>query len=177
MHRPGGFQYENHRTILKLHKILPEDRGNYTCSIQNKYGSTSHSAEIEPLEKALTAPHFIGHNDAVIYGSIGESLNVTAQAVVFNTAHFQLILHHNHTNTTTNTTEQRLTVLSTPREIHLLGPETLRESNDAYRYKLIFMFKNLNASDFAIYSIMAGNTFGYDVYQFSIERRPGRTKP
>ena len=33
------------------------------------------------------------------------------------------------------------------------------------------MFKGLNESDFASYSIMAGNTFGYDVFQFSIVER------
>lgn len=127
--------------------------------------------EIEPLEKALTAPHFIGRNDDKLYGDLGQNLNVTVEAVVFNTAHFQLILHYNYTNVTTNTTEQRLKILRTPREIKLIGPETQRESNDAYRYKLNFMFKGLNESDFASYSIMAGNTFGYDVFQFSIVER------
>lgn len=169
--RPSGFSFSNSCTKLKLIKLLPDDRGNYTCIITNKYGTTSHSIEVEPLEKALTAPHFIGDNDAYIYASPGEDLNVSVKAVVFHTAHFQLILHYNHTNNTSNTTEQRLKILSTRREIALLGPETFRESNDAYRYRLTFMFSNLNESDFASYSIMAGNTFGYDVYQFTILNR------
>lgn len=157
---------------------MPSDRGTYTCYIENAYGKTNHSVEIEPLEKALTAPHFIGRNDGLLlYADLGQDLNVTVEAVVFHSAHFQLILHHNYTNVTTNTTEQSLKILRTPREIKLIGPETERESNDAYRYMLNFMFKGLNQSDFASYSIMAGNTFGYDVYQFSIvERGKGRSK-
>ena len=125
-------------------------------------------------EKPLTAPHFVGDNDAYIYAYPGQHLNVSVKAVVFHTAHFQLILHYNHTNKTSNTTEQRLKILSTPREIVLLGPETLRESNDAYRYQLTFMFNNLNETDFASYSIMAGNTFGYDVYQFTILKKTSK---
>jgi len=161
---------------LKLVKLLPDDRGNYTCFVENQYGSTSHSIEIEPLEKALTAPHFVGKKEKyqIFYADVGEDLNVSAQAVVFVNVHFQLILHYNHTNSTSNKTEQRLKILSTPREIVLLGPETYREGNDAYRYKLNFMFKNLNESDFSNYSIMAGNTFGYDVFHFLISKRKSK---
>ena len=169
--RTGGFQYAVERTILKLEKLLPSDKGTYTCFVENAYGKVNHSVEIEPLEKALTAPHFIKRTDEYLYADVGQDLNVTVEAVVFNTAHFQLILHYNYTNATTNTTEQRLKILRTPREIKLIGPETQRESNDAYRYQLNFMFKGLEQSDFASYSIMAGNTFGYDVFQFSILER------
>lgn len=87
---------------------------------------------------------------------------------MFNTAHFQLLLHYQFTNETSNVTQQGLRILSTPREISLLRPETNRAGNDAYRYQLNFKFNNLTDDDFASYSIMAGNTFGYDVYQFRL---------
>lgn len=120
------------------------------------------------LEQAHTAPYFIGkkNNEITHYVRIGQDVNVTVEVVIFHTAHFQLLLHHDVVNKTSNTTEQVLKILSTPRDIVLVRQEANR--NDAYRYRLNFKFYNLTEEDFASYSIMAGNTFGYDVYQFQL---------
>ena len=43
--------------------------------------------------------------------------------------------------------------------------------NDAFRHRITFMFKDLTESDFGNYSIMAGNTFGYELSQFILIER------
>ena len=45
------FIYKNNKQILRLLRLLPEDRGNYTCTFVNIYGSLSHTIEVEPIRE------------------------------------------------------------------------------------------------------------------------------
>lgn len=104
--------------------------------------------------------------ERIFYAALGQDFNISVEVVVFSSAHFQLIQHVNKT----------LRVLSTPREIHLLRPETNRVGNDVFRYRVTFNFMNLTDDDFGNYSIMAGNTFGYDVFQFELVNKENEGK-
>ena len=171
VYRRDGFQFSNQRTILKLKKLLPSDRGTYKCVVENAYGKIQHSVEVEPYEQTLAAPYIIVPTSKHQYANIGDDLDVTVEVVEFGRVHFQLIHHCNQTDPITKKVVAKLKVMTTPRDIKLIGPETQRKSSDAYRYRVTFKFRELKESDFSNYSIMAGNTFGYDLNHFSILKR------
>ena len=126
---------------------------------------------VEIVEKTLPTPIFVVPAVRNQYARIGNDLNVTVEAVAFSTAHFQLIRHLNETDPNTQKTKSTLKVMTIPRVITLIGPETHRMRNDAFRHRITFMFKDLTKSDFGNYSIMAGNTFGYEISQFILIER------
>ena len=167
----GNYRLSNHKIILKIKKLLLSDGGKYRCVVENVYGKDEKLIEVEPLEKTNAAPVFVVPAILNQYVKIGSDINVTAEVVVFSTAHFQLIRHFNQTDPITQVIEKRLKIMATPRDIELIGPETNRKSSDAYRYRLTFKFNNLTESNFGTYSIMAGNTFGYAVTPFTIIKR------
>lgn len=42
-----------------MESVVPSDRGNYTCMVENKYGSIAHSYVLDVLgKKRVIQPHF-----------------------------------------------------------------------------------------------------------------------
>jgi len=171
IHRKNGFQFTKQKTILRIKELMLSDGGKYRCVVENVFGKAVKLFTVEPLEKTLSAPIFVSPVVRNQYARSGSDLNVTVDAVVFSTAHFQLLHHLNQTDPITQKTEATLKIMTIPRVITLIGPETHKKSSDAFRYRLTFMFKDMTESDFGSYSIMAGNTVGYSVTQFILIKR------
>ena len=112
---------------------------------------------------------FKNHNK---YGKVGDTLNVSVDVAVFGTAHFQLIHHYTHINAMTKKVESGVKIMA-PTEAKPIGPVVLngKKIDGALRYRVIFTFKNLTEYDFGSYTIMVGNTFGYDVSEVTVIKR------
>lgn len=46
-----SFQFRHQQWSLVMESAVPSDRGNYTCVVQNKYGSISHTYQLDVLGK------------------------------------------------------------------------------------------------------------------------------
>ena len=46
-----GYEFLHDNQTLKLIKILPTDRGIYTCIAQNKYGKMTHEMQVDAVGK------------------------------------------------------------------------------------------------------------------------------
>lgn len=50
-HRIGGIKLRHQHWSLVMESVVPSDRGNYTCVVENKYGSITHSYLLDVLGK------------------------------------------------------------------------------------------------------------------------------
>uniref|UniRef100_A0A665XAR9 Fibroblast growth factor receptor 4 n=1 Tax=Echeneis naucrates TaxID=173247 RepID=A0A665XAR9_ECHNA len=55
-HRIGGIKLRHQHWSLVMESVVPSDRGNYTCVVENKYGSISHSYVLDVLERSPHRP-------------------------------------------------------------------------------------------------------------------------
>ncbi|XP_063058806.1 fibroblast growth factor receptor 4 [Engraulis encrasicolus] len=55
-HRIGGIKLRHQHWSLVMESVVPSDRGNYTCVVQNKFGSIMHSYLLDVLERSPHRP-------------------------------------------------------------------------------------------------------------------------
>ncbi|XP_053187362.1 fibroblast growth factor receptor 4 isoform X3 [Scomber japonicus] len=55
-HRIGGIKLRHQHWSLVMESVVPSDRGNYTCVVENKYGSIAHSYVLDVLERSPHRP-------------------------------------------------------------------------------------------------------------------------
>uniref|UniRef100_A0A7N8X802 Fibroblast growth factor receptor n=1 Tax=Mastacembelus armatus TaxID=205130 RepID=A0A7N8X802_9TELE len=55
-HRIGGIKLRHQHWSLVMESVVPSDRGNYTCVVENKHGSISHSYVLDVLERSPHRP-------------------------------------------------------------------------------------------------------------------------
>ncbi|KAM8833577.1 fibroblast growth factor receptor 3 isoform 4-T4 [Synchiropus picturatus] len=54
--RMGGIKLRHQQWSLVMESAVPSDRGNYTCLVQNKYGSITHTYQLDVLERSPHRP-------------------------------------------------------------------------------------------------------------------------
>lgn len=160
----NGYQFSHDNQILKLAKVLPTDRGYYTCIAENRYGKMSHKMQVDAVEKKRAAPMFLDKEEKEYIGRKGENLTVQTRFLAFGNVHFQLLLDMIEYDAAENKTVTAFKILKTPRQYQLI-----KMTDAAAEYKLEFYFRNLSAADFQNYTVMAGNIIGYDVFKFYIK--------
>ncbi|KAG2455277.1 FGFR4 factor, partial [Polypterus senegalus] len=55
-HRIGGIKLRHQHWSLVMESVVPSDRGNYTCLVENKYGIISHTYLLDVLERSPHRP-------------------------------------------------------------------------------------------------------------------------
>ncbi|MFT7817519.1 fibroblast growth factor receptor 1 isoform X4, partial [Arapaima gigas] len=45
--RIGGFKVRDHMWTIIMESVVPSDKGNYTCVVENKYGSINHTYQLD----------------------------------------------------------------------------------------------------------------------------------
>ena len=142
------------------------------CVVENAFGKTNYSVEVEPREICVGLPP-VKNITRRFLAMLGKELNITLQAAVSGTAHFHLIRHHNLDQSPVKLSSE---VVNIPRVMKLVGPNReYRFSNprDSYRYQVTFTLKDLKKVDFGFYSMWAGSpSGGYNVYAFGILEIP-----
>ncbi|XP_055718397.1 fibroblast growth factor receptor 3-like isoform X1 [Salvelinus fontinalis] len=54
--RMGGIKLRHQQWSLVMESAVPSDRGNYTCVVENKYGTITHSYQLDVLERSPHRP-------------------------------------------------------------------------------------------------------------------------
>ncbi|EMP39385.1 Fibroblast growth factor receptor 3 [Chelonia mydas] len=71
-HRIGGIKLRHQQWSLVMESVVPSDRGNYTCVVENKYGSIRHTYQLDVLERSPHRPILqagLPANQTVVVGS------------------------------------------------------------------------------------------------------------
>ncbi|KAK6493479.1 fibroblast growth factor receptor 3-like [Huso huso] len=92
-HRIGGIKLRHQQWSLVMESVVPSDRGNYTCIVENKHGSISHTYQLDVLERSPHRPILqagLPANQSVVLGS-----NVEFHCKVYSDAqpHIQWLKH------------------------------------------------------------------------------------
>ncbi|KPP58520.1 hypothetical protein Z043_123645, partial [Scleropages formosus] len=54
--RIGGFKVREHMWTIIMESVVPSDKGNYTCVVENKYGSINHTYQLDVVERSPHRP-------------------------------------------------------------------------------------------------------------------------
>ncbi|XP_048835998.1 LOW QUALITY PROTEIN: fibroblast growth factor receptor 1-A [Brienomyrus brachyistius] len=54
--RIGGFKVREHVWTIIMESVVPSDKGNYTCVVENKYGSINHTYQLDVVERSPHRP-------------------------------------------------------------------------------------------------------------------------
>ncbi|XP_070127023.1 fibroblast growth factor receptor 2 isoform X26 [Equus przewalskii] len=55
-HRIGGYKVRNQHWSLIMESVVPSDKGNYTCVVENEYGSINHTYHLDVVERSPHRP-------------------------------------------------------------------------------------------------------------------------
>ncbi|XP_032346653.1 fibroblast growth factor receptor 2 isoform X11 [Camelus ferus] len=55
-HRIGGYKVRNQHWSLIMESVVPSDKGNYTCVVENDYGSINHTYHLDVVERSPHRP-------------------------------------------------------------------------------------------------------------------------
>nr|pir fibroblast growth factor receptor a precursor - rat [Rattus norvegicus] len=55
-HRIGGYKVRNQHWSLIMESVVPSDKGNYTCLVENEYGSINHTYHLDVVERSPHRP-------------------------------------------------------------------------------------------------------------------------
>ncbi|XP_030213296.1 fibroblast growth factor receptor 3 isoform X1 [Gadus morhua] len=91
--RMGGIKLRQQQGSLVMESAVPSDRGNYTCVVQNRYGTITHTYQLDVLERSPHRPILqagLPANQTVLLGS-----KVVFRCKVFSDAqpHIQWLKH------------------------------------------------------------------------------------
>ncbi|XP_016062645.1 PREDICTED: fibroblast growth factor receptor 2 isoform X12 [Miniopterus natalensis] len=55
-HRIGGYKVRNQHWSLIMESVVPSDKGNYTCVVENAHGSINHTYHLDVVERSPHRP-------------------------------------------------------------------------------------------------------------------------
>ncbi|KAM4576884.1 fibroblast growth factor receptor 1-A isoform 1-T1 [Odontesthes bonariensis] len=70
--RIGGFKVRDHVWTIIMESVVPSDKGNYTCVVENQYGSINHTYQLDVVERSPHRPILqagLPANRTVVVGS------------------------------------------------------------------------------------------------------------
>ncbi|XP_019941395.2 fibroblast growth factor receptor 4 [Paralichthys olivaceus] len=147
-HRIGGIKLRHQHWSLVMESVVPSDRGNYTCVVENKYGSISHSYILDVLERSPHRPILqagLPANTTVVVGS-----DVQFHCKVYSDAqpHIQWLKHIERNGS-------RYGVDGTP-YVQVLKTGSLNMSE----VEVLYLSK-VTMEDAGEYTCLAGNSIGF----------------
>ncbi|GAA6110550.1 fibroblast growth factor receptor 3 isoform X6 [Tachysurus ichikawai] len=148
--RMGGIKLRHLQWSLVMESAVPSDRGNYTCVVQNKYGTLTHTYQLDVLERSPHRPILqagLPANQTVYVGN-----DVEFHCKVYSDAqpHIQWLKHievngsrYSHNGTPYVTVLKTAGINTTDKELEVL------------------FLPNVSFEDAGEYTCLAGNSIGF----------------
>uniref|UniRef100_A0A670ZS93 Fibroblast growth factor receptor n=1 Tax=Pseudonaja textilis TaxID=8673 RepID=A0A670ZS93_PSETE len=161
-HRIGGIKLRHQQWSLVMESVVPSDRGNYTCVVQNKYGVIWHTYQLDVLERSPHRPILqagLPANQTVVVGS-----NVEFHCKVYSDAqpHIQWLKH-------VEVNGSKYGPDGTP-YVSVLKVAGVNKTDKELE---ILSLHNVTFEDAGEYTCLAGNSIGYSHHSAWLTVLPG----
>ncbi|XP_058241795.1 fibroblast growth factor receptor 3 isoform X3 [Hemibagrus wyckioides] len=148
--RMGGIKLRDQQWSLVMEGAVPSDRGNYTCVVHNKYGTITHTYQLDVLERSPHRPILqagLPANQTVVVGS-----DVEFHCKVYSDAqpHIQWLKH-------IEVNGSRYGPKGTP---YVTVLKTAGINTTDKELEVLFL-TNVSFEDAGEYTCLAGNSIGY----------------
>ncbi|MEE6462720.1 hypothetical protein FKM82_001688 [Ascaphus truei] len=158
-HRIGGIK----QWSLVMESVVLSDRGNYTCVVENKYGSIRQTYQLDVLERSSHRPILqagLPANQTVVVGS-----NVEFHCKVYSDAqpHIQWLKH-------VEVNGSKYGPHGDP-YVTILQPAGVNKTSD--KDLEILVLRNVSFDDSGEYTCLAGNSIGYSHHTAWLTVLPG----
>ncbi|XP_036000448.1 fibroblast growth factor receptor 2-like isoform X2 [Fundulus heteroclitus] len=92
-HRVGGFKFRKHMWTIVMKSVVPSDSGNYTCLVENQYGSINHTYELDVVEYCNHRPILQAGLPANRTAVVGSDVEFECKVLSDSQAHIQWLKH------------------------------------------------------------------------------------
>ncbi|XP_072538520.1 fibroblast growth factor receptor 1-A isoform X2 [Salminus brasiliensis] len=147
--RIGGFKVRDHMWSIIMDSVVPSDKGNYTCVVENKHGSINHTYQLDVVERSPHRPILqagLPANRTVVVGS-----DVEFECKVFSDPqpHIQWLKHIE-----VNGSKMGSDGLPYVRVLKTAGLNTTDKDME------VLQLRNVTLEDSGVYTCLAGNSIG-----------------
>ncbi|KAF5907342.1 fibroblast growth factor receptor 1-A-like isoform X2, partial [Clarias magur] len=139
--RIGGFKLRRHMWMMVMESLVPSDHGNYTCVVENNYGSINYTFQLEVIERSPHRPILQAGLPANRTAVVGSDVEFECKVFSDPPAHIQWLKHINVNGSTVG--EDGLPYIS----VLKTNVNTLQ-------------LKKVSLEDAGQYTCLAGNSFG-----------------
>ncbi|XP_060728223.1 fibroblast growth factor receptor 3 isoform X3 [Tachysurus vachellii] len=148
--RMGGIKLRHLQWSLVMESAVPSDRGNYTCVVQNKYGTLTHTYQLDVLERSPHRPILQAGLPANQTAFVGNDVEFHCKVYSDAQPHIQWLKHievngsrYSHNGTPYVTVLKTAGINTTDKELEVL------------------FLPNVSFEDAGEYTCLAGNSIGF----------------
>ncbi|KAK1791061.1 hypothetical protein P4O66_002103 [Electrophorus voltai] len=147
--RMGGYKVRLQHWTLIMESVVPSDKGNYTCVVENKYGSINHTYTLDVVERSPHRPILQAGLPANATVHVGEDARFVCKVYSDAQPHIQW-LHH----ITKNGSRYGPDGLPYVRVLKTAGVNTTDKEIE------VLYLPNVTFNDAGEYTCLAGNSIG-----------------
>ncbi|XP_062817528.1 fibroblast growth factor receptor 1 isoform X2 [Anolis carolinensis] len=92
-HRIGGYKVRHATWSIIMESVVPSDKGNYTCIVENKYGTINHTYQLDVVERSPHRPILQAGLPANKTVSLGSNVEFVCKVYSDPQPHIQWLKH------------------------------------------------------------------------------------